>query len=86
MIEFPLFRKFSNNTSFYKIHSEKSFTEIKTMGKYYFINEVNALQFPEMVLIKDMINLEVGEYIGISEIEYDLMVEKIKLDLEYKNW
>jgi hypothetical protein len=75
MTVFPLYRKFSNNTSFYKIQSEKSFTEIKTMGKYYFIDEVNALQFPEMVLIKDMINLEVGEYIETTEEDYLLFLD-----------
>jgi hypothetical protein len=86
MIDFPLYRKFSDNKTFYKIHSPKSFLEIKLMGKFYFRNEIEAKQFPEMLLINDMIKLEVGEWIAIDENEFEENYSFIKKNYELKDW
>jgi hypothetical protein len=86
MIEFPVYRKLSDNKTFYKIHSPKNFLEIKLMGKFYFRNEIEAKQFPEMLLINDMIKLEVGGWIAIDEIEFEEFYKFIEKNYELKNW
>jgi hypothetical protein len=86
MIDFPLHRKFSDNKTFYKIHSPKSFLEIKLMGKFYFRNEIEAKQFPEMLLINDMIRLEVGGWIAIDENEFEKNISFIEKNYELRIW
>jgi hypothetical protein len=86
MIDFPLYRKFSDNKTFYKIHSPKNFLEIKLMGKYYFKNEIEAKRFPEILLIDDMIKLEVGAWIAIDESEFEEYYSFIEKNYELRIW
>jgi len=86
MIEFPIYRKLSDNKTYYKIDSEKSFIEVKIMGKYYFSNSIEASQFPEIILIKDMINLEMGGFISISKKEFEDFFENVKSEFELRKW
>jgi hypothetical protein len=86
MIDFPVYRKFSDNKNFYKIHSPKNFLEIKLMGKYYFKNEIEAKRFPEILLIDDMIKLEVGAWIAIDESEFEEYYSFIEKNYELRIW
>ena len=86
MIEFPIYRKLSDNKSYYKIESQKRFTEVKVMGKFYFINTIEAIQFPEIILIQDMIKLEMGSYISIDQDEFESFFEKVKFEFVLKQW
>jgi hypothetical protein len=56
-LNFPLFRKLSNGKSFYKIISKTSFEEIQLIGTKSFKRKIHATQFPEMMLIQDIIQL-----------------------------
>jgi hypothetical protein len=56
------------------------------MGKFYFRNEIEAKQFPEMLLINDMIKLEVGGWIAIDENEFEENYSFIKKNYELKDW
>lgn len=71
MIEFPQFRKLNNSSVFYKIDSNRAFTEVKIMGKYYFVNAIEAKQFPEINYINDLLNLEFGDWQIITQEEYE---------------
>ena len=54
---YPEYRKLSNNKSFYKIHSENSFEELQLIGTSVMRMTVNATKYPEIIRIKDMIDL-----------------------------
>jgi hypothetical protein len=56
------------------------------MGKFYFRNEIEAKQFPEMLLINDMIKLEVGGWIAIDENEFEENYSFIKKNYELRIW
>jgi hypothetical protein len=56
-LNFPLFRNLSNGKSFYKIISKTSFEEIQLIGTKSFKRKIHATQFPEMMLIQDIIQL-----------------------------
>jgi hypothetical protein len=56
MSNFPKFRKLLNADVVYAISSPTRFTEWKCMGKFYSVNEFEALQYPEMLRIKDMLD------------------------------
>jgi hypothetical protein len=86
MTKFPIYRKYPDNKSIFKILSLKEFEEIKTLGKFYFVTTIEATQYPEMVLIKDMINLEQGGWMAINENEFDDLYQEIKDKHELKIW
>jgi hypothetical protein len=54
-VEFPQYRKLSNNKVFFKIHQLDFFEERKLMGSKIFHYEIKALQYPEKLKILDML-------------------------------
>ena len=75
-MDFPAYRKLSNNKSFYKITSDTSFEEIQLMGSKAFLYEHNVSKYPEILRIKEMLELVLAEILESSEEEY----EKLKFD------
>lgn len=53
--EFPLYRKYHNNSSYFKIISFDSFVELKKMPKGFVLYEFRAKILPDRNYIHDMI-------------------------------
>lgn len=70
-IVFPVYRKYSNNKSYFKVLSEDSFEEIQILGKHYLLNVYRAKILPDRYLIKDMIDLFEGRWEEIQASEYN---------------
>lgn len=68
---FPQYRKYSNNKSFFKIVSEREFIEHKVLGRYYEQIHIKAQQYPEMVLIQDLLQLQNEHILPSTEEEYE---------------
>jgi len=73
---FPVYRKLANGKSFYKIINDTSFLELQLMGTKILRYKVTAKQYPELLRIKDMIELMHG-FEEISEEEFAVMHNKI---------
>lgn len=73
---FPVYRKYINNSSFFKIENEKHFIELQLVGQQYFIHQIEAKQYPEMLRIQDMVKNEAGLWLEIEESEFQLHFEK----------
>ena len=56
MPDFPQYRKLSNLRSFYRIDDERNFTEIQLIGSKAFRIQIQAVQYPEIIKIKDMLS------------------------------
>jgi len=69
-INFPVYRKYKNNKSYFKIIQPKLFEEIQIIGSKKIIKEVEAKQFPEMLFISDLISNYSEMADEISEEEY----------------
>jgi hypothetical protein len=69
-INFPVYRKYKNNKSYFKIIQPKIFEEIQIIGSKKIIKEVEAKQFPEMLFISDLISNYSEMADEISEEEY----------------
>ncbi|MFT5823532.1 MAG: hypothetical protein ACI8ZM_004794 [Crocinitomix sp.] len=52
---FPVYRKYVGINVWFMIMDEKSFIEIKQIGKRFLRETIVANQYPEMVLIQDML-------------------------------
>lgn len=55
-MHYPIYRKFTGINVWFKITSDTSFIEIKKMGSKTLVSKVEAVQFPEKLLIQDMIS------------------------------
>lgn len=71
--DFPQYRKLSNGKTFYKIKDAKSFDEVQLMGTKRLIYSTIASQYPEMLRIKDMLELH-QPYEMSNENEYILIL------------
>ena len=54
-IQFPVYRKYKNNTSFFKVNSRDSFEEIQFIGSKAKHSLITAKQLPEMNHIYDLV-------------------------------
>jgi hypothetical protein len=75
---FPIYRKLSNEKSYYKIVSAESFIELQKIGTKTRRHTIIAQQFPEKLRIQDMILLVDG-FLSSNETEFesmDRLVEK----------
>ena len=54
-INFPVYRKYKNNKSYFKIIQPKIFEEVQLIGTKKVIKLIEAKQFPEFVFIHDLV-------------------------------
>lgn len=71
--DFPIYRKLSNNKSFYKILDDKTFDEIQLVGSKKNYYKHVATQYPELLRIKDMIDFFENLYFESNQVEWDLL-------------
>ena len=71
-MDFPVYRKYTNNQSYFIITSENSWIELKKVGSKYLKFEFIANQFPEKLFIKDLLDLIEGVE-SSSQTEIDLL-------------
>ena len=74
-INFPVFRKYKNGASYFKIINPTLFEEIQKMGSKKIIRQTTAKLYPEKMFIIDLLyNFKEMAY-EISQDEYDQMKE-----------
>mgnify|MGYP000542297203 FL=1 len=70
MIMFPVYRKYKNSNTFFKLISENRFEEISFIGTKGIIHDIEAKQYPEYLRIQDMINCKDDVWEEITDSEY----------------
>lgn len=70
-MNFPIYRKYSNNKSYFKIFNEGHFEEIQTLGTNYQVFQFEAKILPDRHFIQDMIDMKGGGWDEIAASEYD---------------
>ena len=70
-MNFPVFRKYSHNRTFFKINSDKNFEELNLIGKTYTLRHFEVKIFSDRVFIQDMIENKDHYWTEISEGEYE---------------
>ena len=63
-IKYPIYRKLSNNRSFYKVVDSKNFEEIQIVGTKRRHQLIEAKQYPELLFIQDLISFN---HLGVLE-------------------
>lgn len=76
-MEFPIYRKYSNNKSFFKVLGLTTFEELKFMGskveRYFFEAQI----LPERNFINDMIAMRNGSWVESDESEFNSIRSKV---------
>lgn len=70
-IQFPQYRKYSNNKNYFKIYSLLEFEEIQVIGSKHIHRKITAVQFPEKNHIIDLLLLKQDHILTINREEYE---------------
>jgi len=70
-INFPVYRKYKNNKSYFKILDARNFEELQIVGAKDFLNKIKAISFPEINFIHDLVinYCEMADEISEGEFE-----------------
>jgi hypothetical protein len=71
-MEFPLFRKYSHDRTFFKINSPNDFEELTIIGTWYIYRHFEVKIFSDRVFIQDMIVNDKNHWIESSDEEFQL--------------
>jgi len=69
-IEFPVYRKYKNNKSYFKIINPFLFEEIIALGSKKIIKQTEAKLFPEKLFVSDLVLTYSEMADAIDEVEY----------------
>jgi len=78
-MNFPQYRKMSNEKAFYKIISDKEFDEIQLVGSKANLFHIVAEQYPEMLRIQDMLKMDNEWFSEVNENEFVEILKKYDL-------
>lgn len=68
---FPLYRKYPNNKSYFKVFSKTRLEELVIFGESYDLVRIEARILPEFNLIQDLIENEGKRWVEVKETEYE---------------
>jgi predicted nuclease of restriction endonuclease-like RecB superfamily len=69
-IKFPVYRKYKNSKSYFKIINALLFEEIQVIGSKKIIRQTKALQYPEKLFVRDLLLNYHNMAVEITEAEY----------------
>lgn len=69
-MQFPQYRKYSNNKNYFKILSPDEFEEIQIIGSRRHKRIVKAELYPEKMFVRDLLLPETDHILVISETDY----------------
>ena len=70
-VNYPQYRKYKNNKSYFKIISAEGFEEIRATGEKYFLYQFTAKILPDRNFISDMLQNHNDYWEIITESEYN---------------
>lgn len=77
-MNFPVYRKYPNNKSFFKIVDADRFQEIKITGKLVELHHFEAKILPDRNFIQDMIAMDNAFWVQSSAEEFDDVLASVK--------
>jgi hypothetical protein len=82
--DFPIYRKYVNDKSFFRINSKENFDELILIGSFYIFRNQQAQILPEFVMIVDMIENANNHWLKISEEEFNEKLAYCQKELNEK--
>lgn len=75
---FPAFRRMVGTRRYYRIASERSFTEVEVIGERRLAHHVEAKAYPEMLRISEMLACSDGVFERITAREWEREMEMVR--------
>lgn len=69
-MDFPQYRKLSNDKAYYEILNDREFNEIQVIGKRAFMYNHKAEKYPEILRVKEMLDGSLEEIVSSSMQEF----------------
>lgn len=82
-MQYPVYRKYPHNKTFFKIHSAEEFEELSIMGKKYSLNHFKAKIHPDRMYIFDLLHNYHSHYIAIDKDEYERILKESEQTREH---
>lgn len=76
--DFPIYRKYEGDFSFFKITTENQFIELKKMAGFVTKYEMNAKILPDFQFITDMIEKHNNHWIDSTAEEFNAVMALLK--------
>ncbi|XOV68813.1 MAG: hypothetical protein ACFHU9_06445 [Fluviicola sp.] len=76
--DFPQYRKLSNEKVFYRIRDDRNFDEIQLVGSRAMFFSMEAKQYPEILRIKDLLELSDG-FLPSNQAEFEALIQQHNL-------
>ena len=70
-MEYPLYRKYSNERSYFKVESDREFIQLQRIGKRVLEQRIVAKRYPELLLIRSLISMEEPHIILSNQSEFE---------------
>ena len=70
-MNFPIYRKYSNNKVFFKVLSNDTFDEITLIGEKNILQHISATTYAEKLYIMDMIEKRNESWLDSSKEEFE---------------
>lgn len=74
---FPIYRRMVDGSHFYRIESDRMFTEIQRVGARLRVHHVEARAYPELVRIAEMIQGAEGRFVPMEPQEWEGLYARI---------
>ena len=79
---FPLYRKYSNNQSYFVVLNHEQVVELQLIGKKYQLFELHAQNLPQRNFIRDLIDLIHPGIVAIDASDYRAELQRCQRELE----
>jgi len=73
-MDFPQYRRYSNNLSWFKILDERHFIELQFIGDKVLRHAVTATQYPEILRIQDMLHYTIPGFEALDEALFEAAI------------
>ncbi len=81
-MNFPIYRKYKHNRTFFKVIDKENFEEIQLLGSSFSVHRFKAGILPDRNYIADLISNEHNNWIVISETEYEAKLNYCRNNLK----
>ena len=76
-MDFPQYRALSNGMVMYKIIDERHFIEVQRVGTRYFRYEHHAEKYPEILRVKEMLDLSLPGIDESTKVHFEEFSDKV---------
>lgn len=73
-MHFPVYRKYPNQKSFFKIVDDRHFVEVKVTGARIDVHHFEAKILPDRNFIQDMLSMHGGYWVESDETEFNRLI------------